>query len=83
MEENKPQNQNRQVPPRPPFTRPNINNPENELSTTQYVKEQLNENAKAKKASRLNPQAKLVMISMFSALCFAGAIALIVLMFIL
>ena len=83
MEENMPQNQNRQVPPCPPFVRPNLKKPEDEISTIQETNGQINKNTKTKKASRLNPQAKLVMISMFSAFCFAGAIALIVLMFIL
>ena len=83
MDKNMPQNQNRQISTRPPFSRSNLNKPENQSSVVHNNDVELNENKKSKKVSKLNPQAKLVMISMFSAICFAGAIALIVLMFIL
>ena len=46
MEENMPQNQNRQVPPRPPFVRPNLKKPEDEISTIQETNGQINKNTK-------------------------------------
>lgn len=80
------------IPSRPNFKRPIINRIQEDNNVIQNNNVMINDkqseyvnskNEISVKKSKLNEQAKLVLISMFSAICFAGAIAYFILMFIL
>ena len=80
------------IPSRPNFKRPIINRIQEDNNVIQNNNVMINDkqseyvnskNEISVKKSKLNEQAKLVLISMFSAICFAGAIACFILMFIL
>lgn len=80
------------IPSRPNFKRPVINRIQEDNNVIQNNNVMINDkqseyvnskNEISVKKSKLNEQAKLVLISMFSAICFAGAIACFILMFIL
>ena len=80
------------IPSRPNFKRPVINRIQEDNNVIQNNNVMINDkqseyvnskNEISVKKSKLNEQAKLVLISMFSAICFASAIACFILMFIL
>ncbi len=80
------------IPSGPNFKRPIINRIQEDNNVIQNNNVMINDkqseyvnskNEISVKKSKLNEQAKLVLISMFSAICFAGAIAYFILMFIL